>query len=271
MNRFKRFVSGNHTPGEIRCHLALLAIVFWALIACARLGYPAENAYSIHRETFSAMGSFEHGNNPHWFWVFSIAMIYCGALLMPVVRYIHRRIRAISRVGAGIGAFFFYLGSLGMIVVGLFPYAHATIIGDWKWEHFHMVGASFLIIGFVPGILIHGGLVLKDALTQKKLSTGKDSPYRRLIGPFLLCAPVMGFVAYNIHWASVFAAIKALVVASGHGFVHDITHAMYRFGGIPILEHVAIWSLTIFIIWFTMMLPGRIAQTTSGETLELSE
>jgi hypothetical protein len=260
METLKRCVTGWHTPREIRCHLALLGFGYWGLVAGAWLGYPAKNGFSLHREMLSALGSFEERCNPEWFWVFSIAMIYCGVFMMPVTFYIWRRFKAISARGAWLGAFFFVMGCIGMAWVGLFPYAKAELAGGWEWQHLHMLGAALLLLGFVPGVVWHGVLLLKDACTEKTFASREKAAYRKLAGPFLVCAPVIGLVAYQIRWSSVLAALQAAADASGEQMADNL---MKAFPPVPILEHVAIWALTIFVIWFTVMLPSQATQGAS--------
>jgi len=268
METLKRYALGGHTPREIRWHLALLGLGYWGLVALAWLGYPAENGFSINREMLSALGSFEGRCNPEWFWVFSIAMIYCGICMMPVAFYIWRRFRIISAVGAKLGAFFFLVGCAGMALVGVFPYATATLVGDWEWQHFHMLGAALLILGFVPGVIWHGVLLLKDACTVKAFASQEGTPYRKLAGPFLVCAPVIGLAGYQIRWSSALAALQAIADASVERMAN---HLLKAFPPIPILEHVAIWALTIFVIWFTLMLPGQEMQGAPGGGTEFQE
>ena len=257
MDKLKRYSLGDHSAREIRVHLLLLATVFWVLVILGRLGYPAENNYSITRETLSALGSFESRYNPQWFWLFTVAMTYCGLLLVPVVFYIYRHFKGISRWGAAAGACFFQLGALGILLAGLFPYAHSSVIGNWEWKDFHLAGAALIIIGFVPGIFFYAALVIKDFMRDRTFAAYNKNPYRWIIGPFLFCIPVMGFVVYHVQWTSVYSALIMLIRNSRPEMVAHLSDALRQFARYPLLEHVAIWTLTLFIFWFAMALPCR--------------
>ncbi|HNT89504.1 MAG TPA: hypothetical protein PKL84_16705, partial [Candidatus Hydrogenedentes bacterium] len=124
METLKRYMSGRHTRAEIRRHLAVLAVGYWGLVFCAWLGYPAEHAYSIKTHTLSALGSFDNRHNPDWYWLFSVAMVYCGVVMTPVIFYIWRRLAAISGRGAGIGAVFFLVGCAAIVLI--------TLVTRWR-------------------------------------------------------------------------------------------------------------------------------------------
>lgn len=260
METLKRYISGRHTPVEIRWHLALSAVGYWDLVFCAWLVYPAEHHYSVTTNMLSDLGSFEDRYNPEWYWVFTIAMVYCGITLMPVMFYIRRRFAAVSGWGARVGAFFFLVGCAGIVLTGLFPFAHSPLIGNWQWGQLHIAAAALIMVGFIFGIIWHGLFLLKDKFTKKTFaSQGKGlqplgqrsrseekSPYLTLMGPFLVCVPVIAAIGYAIRWQAALAArepVAALTVA---------LNGLERF---PFLEHLAIWALTMFVIWFTIVLP----------------
>ena len=283
METLKRYVSGRHTPVEIRWHLAALAVGYWGLVFCAWWGYPAENHYSITRNMLSALGSFDDRHNPQWYWVFSIAMVYCGITMMPVMLYIRRRFQAVSSWGARVGAFFFLVGCAGIVLTGLFPYAHGKAIGNWEWRHLHIDATALITVGFTIGIFWHGFFLLKDKFTKKAFaregkglqplgqrsrSEGKGSPplgqrfrseekspYLRLMGPYLVCVPVFAAIGYRIRWQTALAAIQNAATVSRRETVAALSSAFNGLQRFPFLEHLAIWALTIFVIWFTIVLP----------------
>lgn len=255
MERVKRCISGRHTAVEIRWHLVLLSAVFWGLVACARLGYPVENKYSITRDMLSALGSYEERYNPHWYWIFSIAMIYCGVVMLPILFYVWRKFSVVSRMGAAVGAFLMLLGSLGITLVGVFPYGSGEVIAGWEWRDCHLLATAFISGGFLSGIMWHGAFLIKDRFTRKTFAAyDVRYPYLKFVGPFLVCVPVLGTVACYIRWDAVLAAIQAAAKASFSDAAQNMGHAVHRLTGIPITEHLAIWGLTIFIVWFTALL-----------------
>jgi hypothetical membrane protein len=256
MRNLKRFLTGRHTRTEMRWHLAILAVVFWGLVLCARLGYPAANRFSVTREFLSALGSFENRYNPRWFWVFCVAMVYCGLFMAPVMLYIRRRFSAVSGWGSWMGACFFLVGCAGIVMVGLFPFAHGRVVGVWQWEDLHMMSVALIVTGFVPGIIWHALLLFKDRLTGRVLASDGRAPYLKFLGPYLACLPVLCAVCYQIHWMAVGAAIRAAV--SGQSMTHPINVALGKLASFPLLEHLAIWGLTVFVIWFTAVLPGEV-------------
>lgn len=255
METLKRYVSGQHTSLEIRLHLAALALVYWGLVFCAWRAYPAEHHYSVTTHTLSALGSFDARHNPESFWVFSLAMVYCGLTMMPVILYIRRRVSAVSDFGAQIGALFFLAGCAAIVLTGLFPDAHARVLGDWQSKEIHRTVASSIGLAFGLGIIWHGVLLLKDKLTRETFAGVSDYPYLKLVGPFLLCVPIFVTAGFRIRWASLYAALLAAAGHSRHAMAANWSAALRGFHSFPLLEHLAIWALTIFVIWFAAALP----------------
>jgi hypothetical protein len=240
MERLKRYVFGGHSPVEIRWHLALLVAGYWGLVLCAWLGYPAENHFSVTTAMLSALGSFEERYNPRWYWVFSVAMVYCGVCMVPVMLYVRRRLSAVSAWGASVGAFFFLLGCAAIMLTGLFPYAHRDFLG-WRLAHLHMNAAALITASFALGFVWHGLLLLQDRFTRRTFDRVGPRPYLRFIGPFVICIPVILAVGQRIDW-------KLVLAGNMDGAFSGMVH-------FPLLEHVAIWTLTVFVVWFTVVLP----------------
>ena len=240
MGDLKRYLSGGHSPAEIRWHLVLLVAGYWGLVLCAWLGYPAENHFSVTTAMLSALGSFEDRYNPRWYWVFSVAMVYCGLCMAPVMLYVRRRLVAVSPWGASVGAFFFLSGCAAIILTGLFPYAHRNLLG-WQLAHLHMDAAALITASFALGFVWHGLLLLQDGFARRTFAWRGSRPYLRFIGPFLVCIPVLFAMGRRIQWESVRAGNMSAAFSG-------ITH-------FPFLEHVTIWTLTLFVVWFTIVLP----------------
>lgn len=240
MHNLKRYISGRHSPVEIRWHLAILVVGYWGLVLCAWLGYPAENQFSVTTRMLSALGSFEDRYNPHWYWLFSIAMVFCGLCMAPVMLYVRRRLLAVSAWGASVGALFFLSGCAAIMLTGLFPYAHRDFLG-WQLAHLHMNAAALITVSFALGAVWHGLLLLKDGFARRTLYQHGTRPNLRFTGPFLVCIPVIFVLGQRIRWQSVFAG--------------NMTEAFSGMAHFPFLEHIAIWTLTVFVVWFTIILP----------------
>jgi hypothetical membrane protein len=255
MEKVKRYISGQHTSTEIRWHLALLVGVFWALVFCAWLGYPTEHKYSVTRKTLSALGSFDNRHNPEWFWLFSLAMVYCGLTMVPVILYIRRRFMAVSDVGARVGSLFFLAGCAAIILTGLFPDARQPVVGNLEWRQIHVKVAALIAVCFSLGIFWHGGLLLRDKLTQKTFAEQGRFPYLTLIAPFMVCLPVFAAVGYRIEWEAAWAAIRSSLDASGNDVGVYLSAATHGLRSFPLLEHLSIWALTVFVVWFAAVLP----------------
>jgi len=254
MEKTKRYLTGRHTPGEIRRHLVLLVAVYWVLIFCAWRGYVTQNSYSIRTEMLSALGSFEPQFNPRFFWIFSIAMIYCGLCLIPVMLYIYRRFAAISARGAGAGLVLFLTGSVAIILVGLFPYARTHVYGI-PLDGLHNASAGLVGFTFLLSIPWHAVLIIRDRYSNRAFAVRPRAPYRPYIGPFLICAPMIFLILYHVKWGALHDAVMAGMRASVPEALQHLKTAVSVLAYFPLLEHSAIWVLMVFIVWITVVLP----------------
>jgi hypothetical protein len=175
--------------------------------------------------------------------------------MTPVMLYIRRRIVSVSYWGSMIGTFFLLVGCTGIVLTGLFPYAHVQAIGDWEWSRLHLDAASLIIVGFSFGILCNGALLLKDRFSKKTLASQGRYPYLKILGPYLVCAPVFCLLGYRIRWGAAYAAIVGSVHASRRETADALFRALNGLHGFALLEHLAIWALTIYVVWFAAALP----------------
>lgn len=255
METVKRCVKGTHTLGEIRCHLALLAVGYWMPVYLAWRGYMAERPYSIMTHTLSALGSFDVNHNPRNFWLFSVAMIYCGVAMIPVILYIRRRFAVISEIGARIGSFLFIVGCIAIILTGVFPDAQGKVVGGWEWRHIHIKTAVTIAFGFGLGVIWHWVLILRDMISRGTLAKSGKLPYLKLLGPFTVTLPVFIAIGYRMHWKYLFGTLQAAFHLSMEEMntYWNLVQQDFRF--YPLLEHLSIWGLTIFVIWFAAVMP----------------
>ncbi len=237
----------------MRRHITIMAVVFWGLIALTWLGYPAENRHSIMTHTFSFLGSYEPFHNPRWWWLFTLALVFWGVAMVPLVRYAEKRFAAISAPGAGVGAVLMYMGCAGLVFVGLFPEGQATILGNIKTTHGHMAACVLLEIGFGGGILWHGGMLLRNA------RGGRAGVFRHraFIAPYVFLAVFMvTFVLLVASGRAVFPPMTAEKTASlwepGSAWYASL-NTVYSF---PLWENLIIAVLFVFLCWFMLLLPN---------------
>ncbi len=257
METLKRCITGRHRPWEIRWHLALLAVVYWALVYLAYRGYSTGGVYSVMTHTLSALGSFDKKHNPEYFWLFSVAMIYCGLVMIPVIVYIRRRLAVVSETGAWIGSLFFLLGCVGIILTGVFPDAGGEVIGDWRWRDIHMLTAGSIAVGFGIGFLWYWCLLVWDMVARGTFSEPGKLPYLKLMGPFSVCLPIFLAIGYRLEWRYLYAALYATFQRS-EADMHTYWDLVEKgFRSFPVLEHLAIWGLTAFVIWLGAVVPNQ--------------
>lgn len=257
-----RILRGHLRPHEVRWYVALEAAIFWGLIALAWFLFPAEHHYSIWTHTFSFLGSFEEKHNPSWWWIFSIAMIFWGLANIPLNAYVHRRLRHVSPYGAWAVTLLFLLGSIGVILVALFPDAPAPVFGSLRWTEIHEKAAVMVFLGFGLGIFWLGALL---ALNRIRRSRGTDTPlrHRRFLPPYLLWLSVFGTAVYfQASWEIMYAQRKAAAQAAGTHIGSSWSESLNTIYGFPFWENLVIYAMYIFLAWLPLALPAEMAART---------
>ncbi len=256
MRALIRYATGDFSATELKRYVAAVSLVFWGTIFIAWLSYPKEHHYSIMTHTFSFLGSFESKHNPQWWWIFSMAMVFWGCASIPLAQYIRRRFHPFSKWGARIGALLLTLGSTGIALVACFPDARGTVIGAWEWTDIHEKAAVLAAAGYIFGNTWHGLLLLLDALPAWWTQTAPRVARLLLLWPFLFWLTVTGAAAYFlIAWEFLYAEMRAAAAASGTHIGSSWSEAMNTRYSFPLWENITIYTLFLFLMWFTLTLP----------------
>lgn len=257
MRALIRYATGDFSTTELRRYVAVVTVGFWGVIFIAWLSYPRDHHYSIMTHTFSFLGSFESKHNPRWWWIFSTAMTFWGCASMPLAQYIRRRFSVFTKWGARIGATFLTLGSTGIVLVAFFPDAHGAVIGNWEWTDIHEKAAVLAAAGYIFGNTWHGLLLLLDALSSWWTRRPPHVARMRLFWPYLFWLCITSIAAYFlITWEFLYAEMRAAAAATGAHIGSSWSEAMNTRYSFPLWENITIYTLFIFLMWFTLTLPG---------------
>jgi len=244
---------GNFTAQRLKTYLMVEACVFWGLILACRLLYPAQNRFSIMTHTFSFLGSFDAKHNPRFWVFFTIALVLWGILTIPVVLYLHRRIRQSSPWAVWPGTLLLLEGCLGMILVGIFPDAHGKVWGDLMHTHVHQKVALMCFVGFGLGILWHGLLVVKDQMSWIPWGGKRVFGWKRVVGPYALYLSIFSVALYfQIKWEFVYTEMKVVAKASGTSIGSHWSEALNTIYSFPLWENILIYTMYIFLAWFSV-------------------
>jgi len=184
-------------------------------------------------------------------------MMFWGLANIPLILYIYRRFAAIAPWGAPLGAGLFFLGSMGIIGVALFPDAHGKVIGDWEYTHIHEKAALLVAAGFILGISWYGILLLRDRIRH----TESGFNHRNLTYPYVFWIVVFIVSVYHlVRWEYVYAARKAAAAAAGTSIGSSWSEAMHTRYAFPLWEHILIYTLFIFLMWFALSVPRNIPE-----------
>ncbi len=245
MEQLKRIMSGDFARNEARQYLLCMSGVFWGLILLAWLGYPAENRYSIMTHTFSFLGSYETKHNPHWWWLFTVAMIFWGGAGIPLSLYYRRRLHVVSARGAWVGAGLLILGFVNIGLVGVFPDVRTVVYNELRVTDIHEKTAVLSAVGFILGISGYGLLLLKDALGERRLA------HRGMVAPYVFWVGVLTVASYFlIKWEFVYAEKRAAAQAAGVSIGSSWSEALNTRYSFPLWENILIYTLFIFLVWF---------------------
>ena len=266
MDALKRIITGNFSMGELRCYVAVKAVLFWGLILLSWALFPSQNQFSIMTHSFSYLGSFEPFHNPKWWWVFTIAMVLWGVALVPLVLYIHRRFSHVSRWGAALAALLLLAGCLGLILVGAIPSVHMRFAGRQSWAGIHRDAGLLVVIAFCAGIFAHELLLFRDGFTRKRL--GKHG-YWRFFWPYLVWWTLAITAAdFLLRWMFVYEDMKRAAATAGRQLLGSWSEALHTPYSTPMWETIMICTLYVFLAWFVLVVPHELSPPSESESAQ---
>ncbi len=250
--------SGRFTLRALLGYLTFMSVTFWSFIFLAWLMYPSENSYSIMTHTFSFLGSHEEKHNPDWWWIFSIAMLFWCFSAMPVVLYIYRHFTRLTVWGARLGAALLLTGCVHIGLVGIFPDARGMVFGVARQSEVHKWVAIIAAAAFILGIGWHGLMLLGDLLIAALRGKPRRLAHRWLLPPYVFWLTVLATSSYFlIKWEFVYAGMKAAAQSSGVSIGSSWSEAMNTLYSFPLWENICIYTLFIFLVWFSGALAVR--------------
>lgn len=252
MNTLVRYFTGDFNAQEIKRYLVFVCVFFWGFIFLAWLSYPKDHHYSIMTHTFSFLGSWDTKHNPQWWWLFSIAMLFWGVAGIPLVMHIYSYFQEIMPWGARLGAGLLIIGCLNIGLVGIFPDARTVLTGELRVTDIHTKVAIFAAAAFILGISWHGIMLLLDLRDRRQIA------HRGLIAPYVFWATVLSTASYFlIKWEFVYAEMKTHAQAAGIPFGSSWSEAMNTRYSFPLWENLSIYTLFIFLVWFSLVLTQK--------------
>ena len=255
MNLFKAIWRGQFTPQSLRVYLATLTTTFWSLIFVCWWHYPEEHAFSILTHTFSFLGSFNEDRNPGAWWLFCIAMTGWGLAAIPLVRYITRHLSPVAPKGAVHVRRLMTLGCIGITLVGLFPDARATIVGNLRWTDMHYIGALLLVLGFLIGIPWSAVLV-RRAAHKSGLDEATRRAFEQARWPHALFAGISTVALFFlIRWLFVYENLRQAADAAGVEIGSSWKEAMNSPYSFPLWDNVFVYTLFGYFLWTSLALP----------------
>jgi hypothetical protein len=170
-------------------------------------------------------------DNPDGFLVLSIGMAICGVLMIPIPGYMHKRLKILCPRTSFFGTFFYSIGILGLILVGLVYDAP----GQPNRLHENLAIVAFA--GLLFAIFFWGFPMIKDSFAK---FNGKNQFDKKQM-----------LLAFSLIWFAVLGAgISALyleVVDNDWGWVG----IDWIENGGPVLASFALWEWMLFVFLMT--------------------
>lgn len=233
-NLFLRFLTGDVEKDWLLTRIVPLAIMIFVITALiSNLMFPS--VYDWRYMVISDLTNEEA--NPQGFLILSLGISFLGVIIIPLPGFIHRRLKLICRGTSTLGTFFFILGIIGFIFMGII---YEGTPGIPSRTHENLAAVGFL--GMLIGIFWWGWPMIKDELPRYN---GKNQFNKKLqiLGAVLLWFAVLGMGS---------AALYLEVVDNNWGWVGIEWVEM----GISPLLSFALWEwlLVIFLLIYLPML-----------------
>ena len=255
-------LKGHFTPRGLACYF----LAGYALIAGLCLTaygfyqghyyagrHPDATPYSVFTSTFSFLGSFDHKKNPEGWVFFSLALWIMALFMLPLTRYINRRMTVISPGGAKTGIRMLLLGAAALALVGVFPDSGQDFVADLHYGKIHNLLALLAFAGLSFGSLWFGLMLARF----NPFHPGHRPPHHddaqaafhhpALHLPFVMLGGVLvTAICFLIRWECIYRRL---------GQPHWPGVGLYSF---PLWEWLYILTLFLALAWFSLALPNRI-------------
>ncbi|MBD3353300.1 MAG: DUF998 domain-containing protein [Candidatus Lokiarchaeota archaeon] len=138
----------------------------------ARLLWPPESGvYADFYNSISGLGDTE--DNPIGYIFFQIASCISACLFIPTLLYIHPKLKKLNKPLTYIGSFFFFIGFIGFLLVGVIPDDSIPALNELTGGKFHEVCAILGVVGFLFASFFYFWPMKKDGgdqINQKLLN-----------------------------------------------------------------------------------------------------
>ncbi|MHA1732710.1 MAG: hypothetical protein ACTSU5_12265 [Promethearchaeota archaeon] len=177
----KKYLNGDYTKDEmLKRYIPMVLGVFLALIAVALALYPPageKGPYSIFTHSISSLGDWSYTKVG---WVFfSIALVWIGLTVWPVVPYTYQRLVGICKHTSRFAAFFGVLSPVGLVLTAIFAENSEPIPGAGGTE-FGDIHGPVAVLGFgglAFALLFFTCPILKDHFRgEKSIPLGRLLP-----------------------------------------------------------------------------------------------
>ncbi|CAL6002300.1 Conserved_hypothetical protein [Hexamita inflata] len=266
-NRFLLYITGHLSPFQLILHSISLPVI-WCIYGLSYYTYNTFNHYSILSCTFSFLGSWDDNRNPTgWYW-FTIGMILSSLFEVPLVFYVHLRLKNVNKTLAQIGTGFWLVGIVSQFLVGCFSCSNSLLFGSVSFGDVHNNVATVTFVALLVGAPVYAALVGYDKPKScKKIGKGNilNHFYTDIFMGVVIFA-ISTVVFFCLLWQIVYLALKSKNPHMGSSF-NESMNTVFSFA---LWENVVIITLYIILWGFPFTLPTRIDGLAPKQRLSIA-
>lgn len=220
--------------------------VFFALILVAYLLWPpdgAEGPYVFGTQSISSLGDWSVNTNG---WIFfSIALVWIGLLIWPIIPYCYRRLKGICLKTSRFGAFFGLLAPVGLVLTAIFA-ENGEVIPGWGDVEYGDIHGPVAVLGFGGlGIMF---LIWMCPVLNDRFQGNKTIAFKKLLpGMTVFLVVLVGLII-----TQTYASVADIPHCNGFSSCHDVP--LLEWG---LWEWLLLIALVIYIPVFIWALPAE--------------
>ncbi|CAL6011095.1 Conserved_hypothetical protein [Hexamita inflata] len=249
----KNYILGRFSRTQLYSHVyggfaLILFCYFMALIL-----YPKENGYSIFKQTYSNLGSFDSISNYRGWYFYSILQFISFLVNVPMSFYQHDRLKLIGNKISIVACGSMILGAVCQLILGFFPASIQPLYKNLMWGDIHnnvgYAGFGFCLLGYV----LYAILVAMD---RTRCSTNKKRFLNHVPVDLIVSLVIITFLLTTIAISS-WLVIYPIRKKKDPSMPNFRTASQYTFFCFTMWENFFVYSLYIFNFVFPLVLPFR--------------
>ncbi|CAL6063560.1 Conserved_hypothetical protein [Hexamita inflata] len=249
---FSDYVLGKFSRRQLYVHVYGGFVLMLFCYFMAFILYPKENGYSIFKQTYSNLGSFDSISNYRGWYFYSLLQFISFFVNFPMAFYQHYRLKLINNVISIIACIAMVMGSICQLFLGFFP---ASIEPLYKTIMIGDIHNNVGYTGFASCLL---GYVLYSVLSviDRTCSKNKHPILNHIKVDLILAFIIIMFLLTTTaicSWLVIYPKLKE----KNPDMPNFRTASQYTVFCFTMWENFFVYSLYIFNFIFPLVIPRR--------------